>query len=153
QEGSATRMDQVWALLAQRGVDLVLNGHDHTYQRWRPLDAVGAVNPAGPTEFVVGTGGHALQTFVQSDPRVAAAFSREFGALRLELNPAGAAYRFVNINGVTLDSGSAGCHGAPGATPDLDAPAAPTNLQAAAPSRTRVALTWAPALDNVGVTG
>jgi len=153
QEGSATRMDQVWALLAQRGVDIVLTGHDHTYQRWQPMDSSGAVTPAGPTQFVVGTGGHALQTFVQSDPRVAAAFSKEFGALRLELNPAGAAFRFVNVNGVTLDSGSVGCHGAPAANPDLQPPSAPAGLQAAAQSRTRVLLTWSPALDNVGVTG
>src|SRR5439155_4086308 len=101
QEGMATRMDPVWALLATDGVDLVLNGHDHSYQRWQPLDATGAPSPTGTTEIVVGTGGHALQTFVQSDSRVAAAFSKQFGAMRLELNPAGAAFRFVNSDSVT----------------------------------------------------
>ncbi|MDX6647286.1 MAG: large repetitive protein, partial [Miltoncostaeaceae bacterium] len=153
QEGMGTRMDPVWALLAQSGVDLVVNGHDHSYQRWEPLDAAGAPSPAGTTEIVVGTGGHALQNFVQSDPRVAAASSKQFGALRLELNPAGAAFRFMNTDGVTLDSGSVACHAAAGGSPDAAAPTAPTGLQASAPSRSQIRLSWTVATDNVGVTG
>src|SRR5207244_13625211 len=107
----------------------------------------------GTTEIVVGTGGHALQTFVQSDSRVAAAFSKQFGAMRLELNPAGAAFRFVNSDSVTLDSGSVACHGAAGARPDTAAPTVPTGLQATAQSRSQIRLSWTAATDNVGVTG
>ncbi len=28
-----------WCILSQYGVDIVLTGHDHSYQRWTPLNA------------------------------------------------------------------------------------------------------------------
>ena len=67
-------MRAIWALLANNGVDLVLAGHDHNYQRWRPIDANGNLSKSGPTSFVVGTGGHGIQGFIRSDSRVAAGF-------------------------------------------------------------------------------
>ena len=39
-EGSTSQMGPIWSLLAQNNVEIVLNGHDHTYQRWVPLDGV-----------------------------------------------------------------------------------------------------------------
>ena len=70
-EGPTTSMSDIWRLMAQYGVDIVLNGHDHDYQRWVPLDANG--NPAsnGITEFVAGGGGHSMQHPSQTDGRVA----------------------------------------------------------------------------------
>jgi hypothetical protein len=54
-----------WQLLYQYGADLVLNGHDHLYARYRPLDASGNYDPRnGIREFVVGTGGETLDTVV-----------------------------------------------------------------------------------------
>jgi acid phosphatase type 7 len=56
-----------WQLLYQYGADLVLNGHDHLYARYRPLDASGNSDPkTGITEFVVGTGGETLDTVVNT---------------------------------------------------------------------------------------
>jgi acid phosphatase type 7 len=50
-----------WQLLYQYGADLVLNGHDHLYARYRPLDASGNSDPRkGIREFIVGTGGETL---------------------------------------------------------------------------------------------
>jgi hypothetical protein len=150
-EGDATRMNQIWTLLAQHGVDVVLTGHDHDYQRWQPLNGLGSLDPNGITQFVVGTGGHGIQDFIRTDSRVAIGFDTPptaFGALRMELNPSGTAYQFVNTAGATLDSGSIKCSGA---APDTTAPGAPTNLSAMS-NTTAVNLSWTSATDNVGVT-
>ena len=152
-QGSTASMNAIWSLLAQHGVDLVLTGHDHSYQRWLPLDAAGAPSPTGITQFVVGTGGHGIQNFVRSDSRLAVGFGTQpnaFGALRLELNQDGAAYRFVNTLGATLDSGTVACSGAP---TDTTSPSTPTNLHASSSSATQINLTWTASTDNVGVVG
>jgi hypothetical protein len=137
QEPPATWMQAMWTLLAQSKVDIVLTGHDHDYQRWVPLDGSGLPNPVGITEFVVGTGGHGIQTFVTSDSRVAAAFDSTtrpspFGALRLRLYSSHAAYDFVNTGGTFLDTGSISCNNAgPGGNPT------PTATPTATPTPTR----------------
>jgi hypothetical protein len=54
-----------WQLLYKYRADLVLNGHDHLYARYRPLDPSGHSDPhRGITEFVVGTGGETLDAVV-----------------------------------------------------------------------------------------
>jgi hypothetical protein len=149
QEGSSSYLAPIWSLLAQHGVDLVLNGHDHTYQRWQPLDGGGNPSPAGVTEIIVGTGGHALGSFVTSDSRVAAS-TTEFGALRVDLNSGGATYQFITTRGQTRDSGSIACsQGGSDTTPPSD----PTGLTATATYKTKIDLSWNASSDNVGVTG
>jgi chitodextrinase len=150
--GDTARITDLWSLFAQRGVDLVLNGHDHNYQRWQPLDAAGKVNPSAPTEIVVGSGGHGIQPFSRTDSRMVTGFDTvaDFGALKLELNQHGAAYQFINTAGSTRDSGSVRCSGTPA---DTTVPEAPTNLAATSPAADKVDLTWTSSTDNVGVTG
>ena len=46
------------------GVDLVLNGHRHQYERFAAIGAGGSSNPArSAREIVVGTGGNDLEPF------------------------------------------------------------------------------------------
>lgn len=105
------RLSDLWTLLAQKGVDVVLNGHAHNYQHWRPSGAGGALDATGPTELVVGTAGHGIEPFVRSDPRLAYGSSSKtsFGALRMKLSTSGATYDFVTTGGAVLDSGSLSC--------------------------------------------
>lgn len=110
-EGSTSALVDVWKLLAQYHVTLVLNGHDHEYQRWVPLDGNSQPSDTGMTEFVVGTGGHSLTTFVTSDNRVAFSMEKQFGALRLQLNPTSADFAYINSAGATIDSGTVSCQG------------------------------------------
>jgi len=50
-----------WQLLYKYGADLVLNGHDHLYARYQPLDPNGTPDSRwGIREFIVGTGGETL---------------------------------------------------------------------------------------------
>ncbi len=151
-QGSTLRVEGLWPLLAQGGVDLVLSGHDHNYQRWVPLDAAGRFSPTGVTQFVVGTGGHGIRAFAARDDRLAKGIDvvpLAFGALRLELNPEGARYEFVSIDGHILDSGSVSCRPE---QVDTVAPAIPQGLTAHRVGPNRVDLFWNAATDNVGVT-
>ena len=57
-EGTAA--DTWWKLLYRHRADLVLNGHDHLYARFVPLDPAGNADPRqGIREFIIGTGGEA----------------------------------------------------------------------------------------------
>ena len=55
--GEIKRLNDVWRLLSDHGVELLMAGHDHTYQRWRPVDANGELASSdGMTQFIVGNG-------------------------------------------------------------------------------------------------
>ncbi len=150
-EGDGLQMDSMWSLFAQYGVALVLNGHDHDYQRWTPLDGSGNPSPTGVTEFVVGTGGHGTQNFVRTDSRLVTSFtgSSAFGAVQLQLNSSGASFAFVNTAGSVLDSGVVPCNAA---AADTTAPTTPTGVTASA-NNTIVSLAWNASTDNTGVAG
>ena len=152
-EGPATAMADIWKLMAQNGVSIVINGHDHDYQRWVPLDGNG--NPAtnGITEFVAGAAGHGTQTILNTDPRVA--YSNDtnpgaFGVLLLKLNQNGASFQYLNTSGSVLDSGVIPCAKAGS---DTQPPTTPTNFTASAVSATQANLNWSASSDNVGVAG
>jgi len=149
-EGTATNTAGIWQILAKNHVTLVLNGHDHDYQRWVPLDGSGSPSANGVTEFVAGSGGHGHQKQVSTDSRLAASDFTDFGALRLTLGSSGAEYQFVTTGGKTTDSGSIPCRGG---SADRTPPSQPQNLTATAVSRTQVQLSWDASTDNVGVTG
>jgi hypothetical protein len=115
-EGASTRVQDFWTPLANARATLVLNGHDHDYQHWLPLDANGNPASSGITEIVAGTGGHSGQYIVQSDPqnRVVKSKSGVFGALQLQLSATTAQYTFSTVSGSTstvFDSGSIPCRG------------------------------------------
>jgi len=137
-QGDTASLQPIWSLLTTHGVQLVLTGHDHSYQRWKPLDSTGALDSSGTAQIVVGTGGHAIQGFVRSDKRLAIGYDtspQAYGALRIELLPEGASYQFVNITGATLDSGLISCSGTAG-TPTVTPTATPTTTPTATPTRT-----------------
>jgi hypothetical protein len=152
-QGPGTRLNDMWALMAQRGVDIVLTGHDHNYQRWVPLNGNGAPSSTGITQFVAGGGGHGIQNFLTTDNRLAAGFDtspNSLGSLRFELNQSGASFQYINYLGAVLDSGAIPCSGAPS---DVTVPSAPTSLAAVTDTSTQVDLSWNASSDNVGVAG
>ena len=107
-------MKNIWALLAQYKVTLVVNGHDHDYQRYQPLDGSGNPSSTGVTEIVDGTGGQGIETFERKDSRLVVGYDSsptDFGALRLTLNSSNASFKFIDTAGSTLDSGTVPCTG------------------------------------------
>jgi chitodextrinase len=143
-----------WDALYAADADVVLNGHDHIYERFAPQRPDGTADPArGIREFVVGTGGSnhtsLSTTFANSQVRN----SSTYGVLRLTLHPAGYDWQFVPEAGKTFtDSGSAQCHGSTPPPTDTTKPTPPTGLTATA-SGSQVNLSWTAATDDVGVAG
>ncbi len=90
-----------WQLLYEYGADLVLNGHDHLYARYRPLDASGNYDPKkGIREFIVGTGGETLDTVVTTDTTAAdPSGNPNFNAENLEASSG----EFWGVMGLTLN--------------------------------------------------
>jgi acid phosphatase type 7 len=98
--GDQEDVQPFWDALKGRAT-IVLNGHEHDMQRFRPRDGI--------TEFVSGAGGHDLYAVDTSRQDLAYANHGNFGALRLQLSPGLARYRFVSTEGRTLDSGNVRC--------------------------------------------
>jgi hypothetical protein len=110
--GSDRAYDAFWRALYEAGADIVLNGHDHHYERFAKQDPEGRPDPGrGIREFIVGTGGRSLYGLKRGE-RNSAAFSADtFGVLALTLQPAGYEWRFVGGPGKGFtDSGRAACH-------------------------------------------
>ena len=90
-----------WQLLYDHNADLVLNGHDHLYAHYRPLDPSGNYDPQkGIREFIVGTGGETL------DPVVTTTVTSGTGETNME-DPTGN----PNFNAVNLEAGQPGTTG------------------------------------------
>jgi hypothetical protein len=113
--GDERSLAPVWGLLAGRA-SIVLTGHDHNYQRLKPIDGI--------TNWVVGSGGHGHTGVDAGDARLAAQNTTDYGALRLDLSSGRTDYAFVNSARATLDSGAVGCDRtrAPGLRPDTRTP-------------------------------
>jgi hypothetical protein len=101
-----------WRALQEGGADVVLNGHDHEYERFALQDAAGAPDAArGLREFVVGTGGKELRPFARLSANSVRRLAHDFGVLRLRLRPGGYDWQFVTEQGTVADAGSAPCRG------------------------------------------
>jgi acid phosphatase type 7 len=109
--GNNEFMQDVWALLANSGVELVLNGHDHNYERFAPLNAAGQPSKTGTRAFVVGTGGKNTYPFLITKPGSQVRKTNVFGVLELKLKASSYDWRFVPVAGKTFtDAGSTNCH-------------------------------------------
>jgi acid phosphatase type 7 len=109
--GNNNFMQDVWALLANSGVELVLNGHDHDYERFAPLNAAGKPSEKGTREFVVGTGGKNEYPFLITKPGSQIRKTGTFGVLELKLKASSYDWKFVPGAGKTFtDSGSTNCY-------------------------------------------
>ena len=102
----------LWEALYAADADVVLNGHDHNYQRFAPQDPHGRADPKrGIREFVVGTGGRSHYSILEPIANSEVYNDETYGVLKLTLNPKGYEWRFLPVEGETFtDSGSARCH-------------------------------------------
>ena len=95
--GVNPKMREAWRILDRLGADVIVNGHDHNYERFHPQDADRNADPDGITEFVVGTGGRTLrdEEVPPAQRRNSAAFDKfSYGVLRLTLHPDSYEYEF-----------------------------------------------------------
>ena len=113
--GSTTGVRPFWDELHQAGADVILNGHEHFYERFAPMNPSGAADNAfGLRQFIVGTGGAALVPFVATQPNSQVRKTGIWGVLKLTLSPGSFSWQFAPIRGQTFaESGSGTCHGRP----------------------------------------
>ncbi len=110
--GDDPEITAFWQALYDNNVELVLNGHDHDYERFAPQDPNGkADSKRGIREFVVGTGGKSHREFGFTRPNSEVRNNDAYGVLKLTLKPGGYAWQFLPEAGKTFtDSGSGTCH-------------------------------------------
>jgi hypothetical protein len=109
--GGNLHMQAVWRELQAAGVDLILTGHNHSYERFAPQDADGRADSArGIRQFVIGTGGAPLSGFPVVRPNSEVRGSA-WGVLKLTLRSESYDWEFVPAAGQSFsDAGSASCH-------------------------------------------
>jgi acid phosphatase type 7 len=107
-----SRVRPIWEALYAGGADVVLNGHDHNYQRFAPQDPEGRADPEGGIrQFVVGTGGKSHYEILDPIANTEVYNDDAFGVLKLTLRPGAYDWRFAPVEGEAFaDSGSARCH-------------------------------------------
>jgi hypothetical protein len=109
--GSDSGMQAIWQILYNAGAEVVINGHEHNYERFAQMNATGSTVSQGLREFVVGTGGVGHYGFGSALSSSQVRNSSTFGVLKLTLHSGSYDWQFVPIAGSTFtDSGSANCH-------------------------------------------
>lgn len=107
--GDQVRMRDIWRVLYDAGVDVVMNGHDHLYERFAPQDPDGESDATrGIRQFTVGTGGvflyQPVMVHANSEVRLVT-----FGVQKLTLRSDGYDWQFIPVSGPG-DAGIGACH-------------------------------------------
>jgi hypothetical protein len=100
--GSDPTYAPFWDLLARAKAEIVLQGHDHDYERFAPIKGI--------RSFVVGTGGKSQYPTLVPRPGSVVRNSTTFGVLRLTLRPTGYDWKFLPAGkGTFTDAGTGRC--------------------------------------------
>jgi hypothetical protein len=109
--GNHPSMQPIWQALYDFGADVVLSGHDHSYERFARQTPDGAADPErGIRQFVVGTGGKSHYGFRTPVANSEVRQAGTFGVLKLTLRASGYDWQFLPVEGASFtDAGSAEC--------------------------------------------
>jgi hypothetical protein len=110
--GNDADLKPIWQALYQANADVVVNGHDHDYERFAPQDPDGRADPhRGIREFVAGTGGRHTRAFNDPVPNSEIRRTGIFGVLKFTLHPTSYEWQFIPVAGKSFsDSGTGVCH-------------------------------------------
>jgi hypothetical protein len=89
----------LWTVLAEHHATLILNGHDHDYERFAPRQGI--------REIVAGTGGAELRPFIRRLGGSEARDDSHYGVLLLTLHPNSYEWRFIGTDAVIYDRSDA----------------------------------------------
>ncbi len=101
--GDNTDSIALWNLMVSNRVDLVLNGHDHDYERFVPQNADGKADAGGPVEIVGGSGGAGLYDLSAAHPTTAKLL-KTYGVLKLSMTDTSFQTQLIGVDGKVLDS-------------------------------------------------
>ena len=112
EHGNSTAVGPFWDALYQYNAEIVLNGHEHIYERFGPQTPNAVADPIrGIREFVVGTGGASHYSFGTTKANSEVRNNTANGVLKLTLSAGSYAWAFVPAGGASFtDSGSGTCH-------------------------------------------
>jgi hypothetical protein len=96
--GSNPNLGILAPLMAKHGVDLVLTGHEHNYQRTKPL------NENGTIEVITGGGGQSLHPFVKKQQDFSAYRDVDFGHVEVEVTNDELVGRYIVRDGSVRDT-------------------------------------------------
>ena len=109
--GDAPEMDAFWRPLYAAGVDVIVNGHDHDYERFAPQDPDGRVDgDRGIRQFVVGTGGAPLRDFTHVAPNSDIRVLLGHGVIAFTLHDGSYEWEFTVADNPFRDYGTSPCH-------------------------------------------
>jgi hypothetical protein len=111
-DGPTPEVRSLWKILYDGGVDLVLNGHDHDYERFLPQTYEGVVDSTrGITQIIAGTGGGTLRVMRLPLIRNSAyVVHGRYGVLKLTLGTGQYRRAFLDTDGRIWDPGGGQCH-------------------------------------------
>jgi hypothetical protein len=111
QHGNDDGVRPLWDALYVAGAELVLDGHDHDYERFAPQDPDGTADVVrGIVEIVAGTGGADLEAFNDARPNSQIRINDTYGVLEVTLLADSWSSRFTGVDGAVHDQGSGACH-------------------------------------------
>lgn len=100
--GNFDKAAPFWKVLALHHATLVLTGHEHFYERLRPIDGI--------TQLTVGTGGAQFADYADVHPSSVARDNQTLGVLKLTLSDGAWKAEFVGVSGSAFhDTDSGAC--------------------------------------------
>ena len=112
--GGAANLRPLWQALYDFDADVILNGHEHLYERFMPQTPQGVPDSRrGIRQITVGTGGHSLTRFVTRERTSEVGSNQAFGVLKMELQPDSYTWEFIPAPGAAAtftDAGGQPCH-------------------------------------------
>ena len=100
-----------WTALYDAGTDVVINGHDHDYERFAPQDPdANEDRERGIRQFVAGTGGKSLRAFADTKPNSELRYAVTHGVFKMTLHDGSYDWEFIPTTGDFSDRGTAFCH-------------------------------------------
>ena len=112
EHGNDDLLRDLWRIMYEAGVDVVLSAHDHTYERFGPQDWLGRTDKErGIRSFVVGTGGKGLARFARIRANSEIQRNSAVGFLTMVLKADSYSWKFAPVPPLELnDSGTGTCH-------------------------------------------
>jgi calcineurin-like phosphoesterase family protein len=109
--GGTQEVRPLWDIMYDAGVDVVLNGHEHDYERFMPQTPGGIVDTKrGIEQIVVGTGGGDLRGVRSKLGNSVFEVHGYFGVLKLTVGAGEYRSAFIGADGKLWDTGSGRCH-------------------------------------------
>jgi acid phosphatase type 7 len=104
-------MKDLWKALHEAGVDVVLSGHDHHYERFQPQDTDANVDEKGMREFLIGTGGVSLAAMAKIQKNSEVINDKDHGVMKFTLRENDYRWEFIPVAGsIFRDGGTGVCH-------------------------------------------